>query len=243
MYFNINFMSNNVVWIASFDIGKKNFSFYVEEINIEDLHLLTNIHKNERYNANGTPTEKFEKILEQIYKNGKKILLENVDLTDNCNPKLYLDPITMHNMTDLLDHYDEYWRQCDVFIIEKQMSFGKKHNTMALKLGQHCWSYFGIKYGRKCTIIEFPAFYKTQILGAEKQEQTTKRGVQKYKAVDKPARKKWAITQSLNILKTRDDSCTIQQIQTQKKKDDLADVICQLQAFKFCYYIEKMNFD
>ena len=24
-------MDNNILWIASFDIGKKNFSFYIEE--------------------------------------------------------------------------------------------------------------------------------------------------------------------------------------------------------------------
>ena len=75
-----------------------------------------------------------------------KILLENVDLTANCDPKSYLDPQTFYNMTELLDTYVEYWSQCDIIIIEKQMSFGKKHNTMALKLGQHCWSYFSIKY-------------------------------------------------------------------------------------------------
>ena len=84
-------MCNNVIWLASFDIGKKNFSFYVEEVDKKDLLLLTNIHKNDRYNANGTPTKKFEEILDQIYKNGTKILLENIDLTDNCNSKLYLD--------------------------------------------------------------------------------------------------------------------------------------------------------
>ena len=102
----------------------------------------------------------------------KKILIENLDLTKDCDKKAYLDPKTFHNMNDNLDQYKEYWEQCDIFVIEKQMSFGKTHNTMALKLGQHCWSYFSIKYGRSIMIIEFPAFHKTQVLGAAKNEKT-----------------------------------------------------------------------
>ena len=38
-------------YIASFDIGKKNFAFYVEEVNIDVLGKMTSIPKNKRYNV------------------------------------------------------------------------------------------------------------------------------------------------------------------------------------------------
>jgi hypothetical protein len=68
---------------------------------------------------------------------------------------------------------------------------------MALKLGQHCWSYFSIHYGRSKNIIEFPAYHKTQVLGAEKDKKVTKTGKINYKAVDKPQRKKWCFKKDL----------------------------------------------
>jgi hypothetical protein len=229
-------MSNNIVWLASFDIGKKNFSFYIEEVDLSKLLECKDVAKTDRYEACGTPTSAFQPTLDDICLTGKKILLDNVDLTKGCDKKQYLDPLTMYNMIELLDEYSEYWDQCDAFIIEKQMSFGKRHNTMALKLGQHCWSYFAIKYGKKI-IEEFPAYHKTQVLGAAKMKKETKSGKIRYKAIDKPSRKKWCITQALSILKSRNDSETISQIESSRKKDDLCDVICQLQAYKYLKYI------
>jgi hypothetical protein len=240
----------SITWIASFDIGKKNFSFYIEEFDSNIIKSLKNIPKQTRFNNNGTPTPTFNNILTDIYKTGTKILLENVDLTHGCNPKSYLDINILYNMTNLLDKYSNYWDQCDIFVIEKQMSFGKNYNTMALKLGQHCWSYFALRYPMTdpmtdpmleipIHIVEFPAYYKTQILGAAKIEKHNKSGKISYKAVDKPTRKKWCITKALDILNLREDISTTTIITKSKKKDDLCDVICQLQAFKYCYFIDK----
>ena len=146
-------------------------------------------------------------------------------------------------MNDLLDNYTDYWDKCDIFVIEKQMSFGKTHNTMALKLGQHCWSYFSIQYGQSKNIVEFPAYYKTQILGSEKDKKETKTGKISYKAVDKPKRKKWCIAKGLEILEKRYDDNTINLINKSKKKDDLCDVICQLQAFKVIRFLDNIDIE
>lgn len=216
---------------ASFDIGKKNFSFYVEDFECDFGHVSSS--HNERYNPDGTVVEDFDKELQIIYANGKKILLENVDITHGCDSKLTLDPETFHNMTDILDKYVEVWDTCSVFIIEKQMMFGKQTNPMAVKLGQHCYSYFALKYGRFKSIVEFPAYHKTQVLGCEKQKnKKTKKGKMSYKAIDKPSRKKWCIEKGKHIINTRKDNDTLEQIKLSKKKDDLCDVICQLQAWK-----------
>jgi len=200
---------NNIVWVASFDIGKKNFAFYIEEFDKSKLLHLPYIPNIKRYNDDGTTTPAFSKIVNDVCMNGKSILFQNSDLTEGCKKGSYLDPETYHNMTDLLDQYVNYWDQCDAFVIEKQMSFGKRHNTMALKLGQHCWSYFSFKYGRFKEIIEFPAYHKTQILGAKKIESKMKKGNIKYTSIDKPARKKWSVEKAMSILKERKDVDTI----------------------------------
>ena len=110
-------------------------------------------------------------------------------------------------MNDELDKHVDLWDKCDVFIIEKQMMFGKQTNPMAVKLAQHCYSYFVFKYGRFKKIIEFPAYNKTQVLGALKNKVKNK-----YKSIPKPQRKKWCINKALEILEERKDNNTIQQI-------------------------------
>jgi len=225
----------NKIWCASFDIGKKNFSFYVEEMDLEYIETIADVSPKLKYNNNGSPTEVFIGLLDHLFTDGKTILLENVDITANCDKKVTLDPETFHNMTEILDKYISIWDKCSVFVIEKQMQFGLQINPMALKLGQHCYSYFCFKYGRFKEIIEYPAYNKTQVLGAEKS--LSKNG--KFKSMDKPARKKWSVQKALYILTCRNDLPTIEQINSSKKKDDLCDVICQLASWKYLTFIQK----
>ena len=230
----------NLTYICSIDIGKKNFSICVEQFDKKELIDIENIPQNKKYKEDGTPTLEMENILEQLYSNGKIILHDNVDLTYNCDQTKKLDPETFYNMIDVLDKYIEIWDKCDAFVIEEQMSFGKKLNKMAVKLGQHCYSYFTFKYGRFKTIIEFPAFHKTQILGAPKIEgQAYKSGKKRWKAMEKPQRKKWSINKAIEILNGRGEIDILENLTNVKKRDDLADVITQLQAFKYLVYVEK----
>ena len=171
------------IWIACFDIGKKNFAFVIEEINIKSLKKIENIKKNERYKKDGLSTKIFSELLSKVYKSSKIILLKNLDLTKNCNDSKYLDPKIYINMIDTLDKYTSYWDKCSAFIIEQQMSFGrKKQNTMAIKLGQHCYSYFSFYYRDFKLLLEFPSYYKTNIIGAPKNTKGLK---------NKSNRKKW----------------------------------------------------
>lgn len=231
--------NDDLIWLASFDVGKKNFSFYIEETNQSTLKNIKNIPRDKRYHPNGTPTPKMEKILQKIYMTGKTILHINADLTNNCQNGKYLDTETFHNLTDLLDKHSKLLDKCSVFIIEQQMSFRGKYNTMALKVGQHCFSYFAIKFGRFKPVLEFPSFHKTHILGAEKIKTQTKKGKVRYKNIAKPARKKWTIKKSLEILEQRGEEHIFKQLKTVKKKDDLADTLCQLQAFKYLAFVDK----
>ena len=239
-------MNKDIIWIASYDIGKRNFSFYIEEISIKELEIIKNIPKDKRYNPDGSCTLQFSDIMKKVYINGKIILLQNVDLTQDTDKSKYFDLEWCHNMIDILDKYKEYWDKVSYFIVEQQMSFGKKNNTMALKLGQNCESYFMFKYGRFKKVIEFPAYYKTQILGAKKNEKKLKSGKIKYVAIDKSDRKKWSIQKGLSILEERKDFDTIEELKKKigrkkQKLDDKMDVLCQLQSFKYLYFVEKLK--
>jgi len=230
----------DLIWAVSIDIGKKNFAFYIEEFDRNTLLSLENIPKTERYNPNGTTTPKMEKILKNIYRNGRTILYKNSDLTEGCAQGSYIDTETYHNMNSLLDQHIEYFDKCSYFVIEQQMSFGKRHNTLCLKLGQHCYSYFTFMYSRFKTIIEFPAYHKTQVLGAEKLEKKTKTGKVTYKAIDKPARKKWTVVKAKEIFTERGDEDSLELLTKASKRDDLADVVSQLQAFKYLVFVENV---
>ena len=218
-------------WIASFDIGYRNLCFSIEEVSANALEKIKLVPKSKRYNQDGTPTDAQKKVLKEVCLNTKTIMFRNTDLTNKAMKTL--DPEVFHCLTDLLDKYVTYWDNCSYIVIEKQMSFRGVYNVSALKLGQHCYSYFALRYGRFKQVIEFPAYHKTQIFGAPKVRKKTKKV--SYKAMDKPTRKKWAIDQALAILGSRDDFESMSLIESSRKKDDIAD--CILQAISAAYLI------
>lgn len=228
---------NNFIRVASFDIGYRNLCFSIEEYNRDNILKLQKIPKVKQYNTNGTSTEAQSKILQSICKNSKTIIFKNTDLSKK--PIKVLEPEIFHTLTDLLDEYQTYWDTCDVFIIEKQMSFKGVYNISALKLGQHCWSYFAFKYGRFKEIVEFPAYHKTQILGAPKVKKETKTGKITYKSMDKPMRKKWAIDKTVSILVDRGDFKTLSELESSNKKDDISDCILQSISAVYLILVEK----
>ena len=138
--------------VASFDIGKKNFAFYVEEFSEEKLKSLKICRK---FNIDKTMTTSFSELLKCIFMNGTTLLHKNLDLTINTVKGKYLDVQIFYNMIIELDKYKEIFDKCDVIIIEQQMSFKKAQNTMAIKLGQHCFSYFTMRYPMSVVNISF----------------------------------------------------------------------------------------
>jgi hypothetical protein len=230
--------------IASFDIGKKNFAFYIEEFDRAQLLSLKNIPPQDRYNPDGTPTKKMAKLLHKICMNGRTVLHKNLDLTENCDKSMRLDPETYHNMIDVLDSFIPEWDKCHAFIVEKQMEFAKKAlNIPAVKLGQHCYSYFCFKYGRTKQVVEFSAQHKGKVLGTPKminpKKPKFKNGKDNWCAMPKPKRKKFAVKQAIELLTARKEEHVLQGIKTVSKKDDLADTLLQLQAFKYLTFVEK----
>lgn len=213
--------------IAAFDIGKKNFAFAIEYITEEEIQELKDseketIKKGKKKFQVINPAKKFEK--------GKLVLLENIDLTYDCDDS-YLDPRVYKNMIKVLDERKEYWNKCDLILIEQQMSFGRrKTNTMALKLGQHCYSYFSIVFP-EIEVLEFPAYHKTQVLRAPKKfgkiEKTYKNGKT---VLIQDNLKKWSTRKAISILDLRQDSEFLQKLNSLKKKDDASDCVLMIQA-------------
>lgn len=222
-------------WFLSIDLGKKNFCIYVEEVDINELNdYKINIDVKLRYNADGTASVDMQKVIDDVCKNGKKILHENIDLTYNTDSKKYLDKEIFYNMIEQLEKYKDYFDKCSRIVIEQQI----QKNSMAVKLGQHCYSYFMIKYGKSKDIVEFPSYYKTTILGAEKiKGKVFKNGNFRWKSMTQRNRKKWAISKALSILEDRGDVEHMNFIKKSKKADDYSDTICQLSAYKIKYFL------
>jgi hypothetical protein len=227
--------NSEIINIASFDIGKRNFCFYIQETDISELKTLSPINTI-RYNENGTPTEEMKNIIQKVSLNGKTVIHVNKDLTKNTDKSKYLDKDIYYNMIEHLDEHKDYFDKCSYFIIEGQI----KKNTMAMKLAQHCYSYFMIKYGKSKNIIEFPAYYKTCTLGCERIFQKTyKNGKNKFKTIDQRSRKKWSVEKAFEILKLRGEEDTLNNIKSKSKKDDFSDTLLQTIAFQIEYFIFK----
>lgn len=202
----------DTVWIASIDPGKNNFAFSVEQIDIKKCNEMKN--------------------LSDLALVGKTIIAENINVSEGLDKTKYLDIKVFVNLNAVLDKYKKYWDKCRFILIEKQMSFGRnKNNILALKIAQHCLSYFTFMYGSFKTIIEYPAYHKTQVLDAPPK-------------MLKPARKKWAIEKALDILTTRGyyNSDILEKLKSVKKKDDISDCILMNLSFVYQVYVLKKKF-
>jgi hypothetical protein len=193
--------------VCSIDIGVRNFAFCVEDFHFDGIPKFK-----PSFTETGVPTEEYQKLLHMLYNCGCLIAYEKSDISGE---DIYL------NLTLFLNKFRDLWRNVDIFLVEKQMSYGKgKSNVTALRLSQHCLTYFMVLFGPFKTIIEFPSNLKTQLLGCPRTERRKK--------LD---RKKFAIRECEVILSLRKDKF-IKVFEETRKKDDLADVVCQLQAFK-----------
>lgn len=233
----------NKEWFAAFDPGKVNFAFIIEEVDTKVIKNLSCPTKKDRFiNINSLdkddknkkkrkkredmePTDSYINFLEEFYHCGKTILCSNnniTDVSDVSNKKAKgsksLNSNVFLRLTALLDSYKEYFDKCSTIIIEQQMSFGSKINTMAIKIAQHTYSYFLFRYGNTKKIIEFPSYNKTQILGAPG-------------GLEKPKRKKWAIEKANEIWTLRGDLETVDMVNSKKKKDDMSDCLLHVLSY------------
>ncbi len=200
--------SPNTQWIASFDIGRRNFAFVITEYprKFPKYPSLT-------YAVDGTLLN--PQILTPFIQSTRIIVWQLDDISDDAHSPLAL---LLVKLTAHLDKFRAYWDKCDAFVSEQQMSFGKLHNPEAVRLSYHCLSYFTIRYAQFKKTIEFPAYWKTRVLGAPK-------------GIDKKQRKKWAVDKCCEILVLQNDTTNKIFFDAHRKKDDLADVVIQALAY------------
>ena len=198
--------------IAAIDPGKNNFAFTVMRFRMDVVSEISLPKKKDRYLGTGEPSPAFLQALNELWQCPFEIAaLENVKLVTD-DKGTHVGNSTLCSLTRLLDAYTSLWDTCNVILIEKQMGFGKAHNTLGLRIAQHCLSYFLIRYDQFKDIIEYAAYNKTQVLGAPK-------------GMSKPERKKWAVQQAKSILELKDERF-LAKWSTFKKKDDVSDCIC-----------------
>lgn len=242
-------------YIVAFDIGKKNFAFVVEEIIDNDFYSsVKKIPKQDRYFKTGnkeligTPKDVFSDILDKSYQNCKVIMSKNHDLTNGTEKTTILEEKIFLNMYDVLKQYNDTWDKCHTILIEKQMSFGTgKQNTMAMKLAQHCYSYFIFRYTGTKHPIEFPAYLKTQILGAPKNFGTIKKTFKNGNTTEiKDNRKRWAARKATEILQNRGDTDTLESIESKharkQQQDDMSDCLLMCEAYCIAHYYDGQKF-
>ena len=124
-------------------------------------------------------------------------------------------------ISTLLDSHREEYLKCHIVVIERQLP----QNYPLVRVSQHVISYFLIKLKNTPLlplVIEVNSSLKTRQLGAPK-------------GLNERQTKLWAVEHALRLLSWRNDVASIALIQKSKKKDDLADTICQIEAL-FSYW-------
>lgn len=220
------------LWAASFDMGSVNYCFHVAELNPAKLKEICK--PRIEYAPNGECTDEMDACLTQVFKATKSVIFHVADLKEGL--KAPSTDRILANLTQLLMDYHSYFEQCDFFLIEKQMAFRGISNPLAVRLAHHTESYFMFRFGHARKVIEYPAYHKTQILGAAKVQIPNRKGEIKWTGIDKAGRKKWTVVKAQEIFQARGEEGWLEWFMAQAKKDDLADVLCQLCAYIYKTY-------
>lgn len=149
---------------------------------------------------------------------GQAVYLQRVDLT-LCK-KERVTVTFLKRMFDYLDSIRPYLEGCDYFVIEKQM----RTNPEAQFVDHALQSYFILNFKEK-QVISFSSKNKTHLFDDTK--------------MTKYQRKKWAVEKAIKMFTERGDTERLAYINTLKKKDDVSDAVCQLDAFKAVFFSQK----
>jgi hypothetical protein len=119
--------------------------------------------------------------------------------------------------TRFLDEFEPMFMQSHIVIIERQVP----QNYKAVRFSQHIISYFTLKLKNNPLlpiIVEVDNKLKSRQLGAP-------RGIGERQV------KMWLVEKAKELLQMRQDTWSLNLLTKERKKDDLADVICQVEAF------------
>lgn len=180
-----------VVRIASFDVGKKNLCHWIEEIKLSEIEELekeySKIRSIRSKGKKGVDTKStlYTSFLEKVYASGKRIHTGVYDIRNSAKQDVF-DMETRRNLITHLSNLNDLWGQCDTFIIEQQFfkayTRGKKKgnfeaNADAIKISEAIMSWM-LNHHPDKTHGFFPATNKTQLLGAP--PKLTRSGTKKF---------------------------------------------------------------
>lgn len=164
---------------------------------------------------------------ERRYANGWIVILDMFKFAPTQEENYTEDEVsftvenTMNNIVNKLKEYEKHFKETHYVIIERQMV----ENYKSTRVMNYLVSYFVQKlkkFGNNAWIIEIDSKMKGRMLKSP--SNINKRGL-----------KAWSVEKAIELLKIRKDKNAIEIIESEKKKDDLADVICQVEAF--CIYM------
>lgn len=138
------------------------------------------------------------------------IVFTKIDLEENEDVSMYVA------LLNFLNTHKKYLLQTHIMVIEKQLHI----NYQAVRISQHIITYFmTISQDSELlpSIFELDSKVKGQYLGAPKN-------------ISEKQLKQWAVTKAVEILTARGDKWSLEVIENTKKKDDLSDVVIQVEA-------------
>ncbi len=158
--------------------------------------------------------------IERRYKNGwiTPIVFDKtaIECIEVCGDTIICN--TYEVLTAFLNKYKDKYYECHYIIVERQLP----QNYKATRIAQHTISYFSILLKNSPlmpSIIEIDPKLKGRVLGAPK-------------GINDNQLKRWAIEKARELLTIRRDEFSLKVLDHFKKKqDDLADTVCQIEAF------------
>jgi hypothetical protein len=206
--------------IISIDIGLRNLAICKESYNIKSILNIKS--PCEFYDNKGCALPDMIRFVKDIGKHGKLMYWERKDLGDKKCFHAGYSYITLIEWLDKL-YNSGIFNDVHTILIEQQM----KTNNIALSIMHHIHCYFKIKYKLYKNIILYPSKNKTRILGAALMEEKCGKMVK----ISKYQRKTWSVKYITNLLQERKDDKSLTILTSEKKKDDLSDVIAQLLSY------------
>jgi hypothetical protein len=151
---------------------------------------------------------------------GKALYLKRVDLTEKKSERVTVD--FLKRLFAYLGTIKELLSGCDYLIVEKQL----RANPEAQFVDHALQSYFILQCPTS-KVISFSSKNKTRLFDESK--------------MTKYQRKKWATVKALEMMEARNETEIVAYIKSLKKKDDVSDAICQLDAWKAIHYTGKQE--
>lgn len=231
-----------VVRILSFDIGKKNFAWYIEDADVYGLSKLNEEYSNLpgklKRRALGPMNPKVLGILNKLYSWSNRVDMGVVDLRSSNEDKW--DVQGRKNLFKFLSSKYPIFSTCDVIVIEQQYfntftqrkrgikkSPGNGANVDAIKIAEDLLAWCMLRMSH-IEVEVFSAMYKTHMLGASD-------------SLSKAQRKKWTDDKARDVFRLRGDDDALDQLFNTKKgkqkTDDICDTVMQCQAFKYKMYV------